>query len=147
MCFTFIHSLQGASDDILNAKNTLYQHLTWDPEKSISLCSKLALPLATPAVGVTPPVSPKSTSAEGKAVCTLNIMLQNFGTKPHQGQHPAVVCGLWLQMLYPLLGVRPCCLVCVCYASTLLLMPAAYDENTPSSHYTITDRVLPTLGS
>lgn len=56
---------QGASDDILNAKNTLYQHLTWDPDKTVSLCSKLALPLATPAIGVTPPVSPKSTSAEG----------------------------------------------------------------------------------
>lgn len=57
---------QGASDDILNAKNTLYQHLTWCPEKAVSLCSKLALPLATPAVGVTPPVSPKSTSGEGE---------------------------------------------------------------------------------
>jgi hypothetical protein len=58
--------MQGASDDILNAKNMLYQHLTWDPDRTISLCSKLALPLATPAVGVTPPVSPKSTSADGE---------------------------------------------------------------------------------
>jgi hypothetical protein len=56
-------SVQGASDDILNAKNMLYQHLTWDPEKTVSLCSKLALPLATPAIGVTPPVSPKSAAA------------------------------------------------------------------------------------
>jgi hypothetical protein len=60
--------VQGASDDILNAKNTLYQHLTWDPEKAVSMCSKLALPLATPAIGVTPPVSPKSTTADGEGL-------------------------------------------------------------------------------
>jgi hypothetical protein len=49
---------QGASDDIMATKNTLYQHLTWDPEKSLSMCSKLALPLATPA-NTSPPPSPK----------------------------------------------------------------------------------------
>lgn len=68
--------VQGASDDILNAKNTLYQHLTWDPDKAVSLCSKLALPLATPAVGVTPPVSPKSTTAEGECTCLLGMGLR-----------------------------------------------------------------------
>ncbi|WIA10709.1 hypothetical protein OEZ85_010886 [Tetradesmus obliquus] len=51
---------KGASDDILATKNTLYQHLTWDPEKASSMCSKLALPLATPA-STSPPPSPKRT--------------------------------------------------------------------------------------
>eukprot|EP00882_Tetradesmus_deserticola_P011610 GHRQ01012283.1.p1 GENE.GHRQ01012283.1~~GHRQ01012283.1.p1 ORF type:complete len:344 (+),score=172.58 GHRQ01012283.1:771-1802(+) len=49
---------KGASDDIMATKNTLYQHLTWDPEKAVSMCSKLPLPLATPAA-TSPPPSPK----------------------------------------------------------------------------------------
>lgn len=57
---------QGASDDILSAKNTLYKHLTWDPDKATSLCSKLALPLATPA-NTSPPPSPKRATAEDTA--------------------------------------------------------------------------------
>jgi hypothetical protein len=70
--------MQGASDDIMNAKNMLYQHLTWDPDKTIRLCSKLALPLATPAVGVTPPVSPKSTSADGEHGVNMNAGFNRY---------------------------------------------------------------------
>lgn len=62
----FIHPLppQGASDDILATKNLLYQHLTWDPERAVSMCSKLALPLSTPA-NTSPPPSPKRPAATG----------------------------------------------------------------------------------
>ncbi|KIY93222.1 inositolhexakisphosphate/diphosphoinositol-pentakisphosphatekinase [Monoraphidium neglectum] len=49
---------KGASEDILSAKNALYQHLTWDPSKNVSLCPKLAPPLATPVV-MSPPPSPR----------------------------------------------------------------------------------------
>jgi hypothetical protein len=90
--------LQGASDDILNAKNMLYQHLTWDPDKTISLCSKLALPLATPAVGVTPPVSPKSTSADGE---------HGVNTMPVQGLVLYVLmCKLTVVSLLAIISVR-----------------------------------------
>lgn len=61
-----LNSAQGASDDILNAKNTLYKHLTWDSDKSTSLCSKLALPLNTPA-NSSPPPSPKRVKDEDTA--------------------------------------------------------------------------------
>jgi hypothetical protein len=65
----------------MSTKNTLYQHLTWDPEKSLSMCSKLALPLATPA-NTSPPPSPKRApggaagegpfAGEGELLCCLN---------------------------------------------------------------------------
>jgi hypothetical protein len=50
----------------MSTKNTLYQHLTWDPEKAVSMCSKLALPLATPA-NTSPPPSPKRALAAAGA--------------------------------------------------------------------------------
>eukprot|EP00775_Hariotina_reticulata_P005842 gene5842-6083_t len=53
---------KGASDDILSAKSTLYQHLTWDPDKATSLCSRLNLPLATPK-NISPPASPLASGA------------------------------------------------------------------------------------
>jgi hypothetical protein len=58
-------SPQGASEDILSAKNALYQHLTWDPSKKVSLCPKLAPPLATPVV-VSPPPSPRPGGHDGE---------------------------------------------------------------------------------
>lgn len=63
--------LQGASEDILAAKNTLYQYLTWDADKATSLCSKLAQPLATPVV-TSPPMSPRHEGEEtARGVCVL----------------------------------------------------------------------------
>lgn len=53
---------QGASEDILSAKNALYQHLTWDTSKNVALCPKLAPPLATPVV-LSPPPSPRPVHA------------------------------------------------------------------------------------
>lgn len=52
-----MHPPQGASDDIMEAKSLLYRHLTYDQDKGISLCGRLAAPLHTPA-STSPPRSP-----------------------------------------------------------------------------------------
>lgn len=125
-------AVQGASDDILNAKNMLYQHLTWDPEKTVSLCSKLALPLATPAIGVTPPVSPKSAAAaDGEQGSVLAA-----GAQPWSWTWPGALSAMLSQ-----------CWFAGGAQSVAVLLRRADEENTHSSHQTVSDQVLPTLGS